>query len=82
MRGREEQRQISHEGIQRLARGAPSRFDGKFSGVHGVSEPDEPGGAEAGGRLLSGLLIGRAHVDLFPGKDLSELACPALEHGE
>ena len=31
---------------------------------------------------LFGLLIGRAHADLFPGKDLPELACLALEHGE
>ena len=61
---------------------APSRFDGKFGGVHGVPELGEPGGAEAGGRLLFGLLIGRAHADLFPGKDLPELACLALEHGE
>ena len=82
MRGREKQRQIAHEGIQRLAGGAPSRFDGKFGGVHGVPELGEPGGAEAGGRLLFGLLIGRAHADLFPGKDLPELACLALEHGE
>ena len=56
MRGREKQRQIAHEGIQRLAGGAPSRFDGKFGGVHGVPELGEPGGAEAGGRLLFGLL--------------------------
>ena len=82
MRGREKQRQIAHEGIQRLAGGAPSRFDGKFGGVHGVPELGEPGGTEAGGRLLFGLLIGRAHADLFPGKDLPELACLALEHGE
>lgn len=45
--GREKQRQIAHEGIQRLAGGAPSRFDGKFGSVHGVPELGEPGGAEA-----------------------------------
>ena len=79
MRGREKQRQISHEGIQRLAGGAPSRFDGKFGGVHGVPELGEPGGAEAGGRLLFGLLIGLEEEWQRQGASAKEIALTAFD---
>ena len=81
LRGREKQRQIAHEASSAwLGERLPDLTEVRLCAWR--PRAWQARRREAGGRLLFGLLIGRAHADLFPGKDLPELACLALEHGE